>query len=158
MPAADLQERLDTVQAELDTAQHTLPVEPNTNEIINTILQLADTTGIKIAPLASSSWTVETYEGYNVAVYRLNLAITGKSGQFLDFLDRLENGDFPTLIIENSSVNKEEEEIYLEDCISESSTRIQAELVIALYARALAVAPKDATIESEEAIEFEEEA
>jgi hypothetical protein len=163
-PAADLQERLDTVQAELDAAQTALPVAPNTTEIVNSILQLADTTGIKIAPLAASSWTIETYHDYNVAVYRLNLAITGNSGQFLDFLDRLENGNSPTLIIENVSVHKEAEEIYLEDSISESSTRLQAELVIALYAQAPAAELEEVTtaseevLELEEVIEFEEEA
>ena len=164
-PAADLQERLDTVQAELNAAQTTLPVAPNTTEIVNTILQLADTTGIKIAPLDASSWTIETYNDYNVAVYRLNMAITGNSGQFLDFLDELERTDFPTLIVENTSINKEEEEIFLEDSISESSTWIQAELVIALYAQAPAAELEEATTESEEeapeleeAIEFEEEA
>jgi hypothetical protein len=139
-PAADPQERLEAVQAELDAALKTLPAKSNTTEIINSILQLADSTGIKIIPLQTSPWAIETYDDYNVAVYQLNLAITGKSGRFLDFLDSLENGDFPTLVIENSSVNKADE-THLEDSLSESSTQIEAYLSIAIYAQAPAAEP-----------------
>jgi hypothetical protein len=134
-PAADLQERLNAVRAELDAAQNTLPAEPNTTGIINAILELADSTGIKVLPLLTSPWKIEPYDDYNVAVFRLNLAITGTSGRFLDFLDRLENGDFPTLVIEDASVNKVDES-YLDDSLSESSTRLEADLDIAIYARA----------------------
>jgi len=131
----DLQQRLEEVQAKLDTTLSTFPAEPNTTAIINTILQTADGIGIKAIPLASRPWAIETINDYNVSVFRLNLAVSGTSVQFSDFLYQLENGETPTMIIEYLTVNKEDDSSFQES-LTEDSTRIVADLDIAIYAQA----------------------
>lgn len=131
----DLQERLDEVQNELELALNYFPLEPNTTVIINSILRTAEDIGIKAIPLFTKSWTVETLDDYNVNVFRLNLAVSGTSQQFSDFLYQLENGETPTMVIEYLTVNREEEASFQES-ISESSIMILADLDITIYAQA----------------------
>jgi hypothetical protein len=132
----ELPERLEAVQNELDSALNYFPVEPDTTSIINYILQTAADIGIKAIPLFTRAWTLETFNDYNVSVFRLNLTVSGTSTQLSDFLYQLENGDTPTMVIENLTVNKENETSFHES-ISGSSTMILADLDIAIYARAL---------------------
>jgi len=134
----DLQQRLEEVQAELDTALSTFPAEPNTTAIINTLLQTAEDIGIKAIPLLTRSWAIETINDYDVSVFRLNLTISGTSAQFSDFLNQLETGETPTMIIEYLTVNKEGETSFQES-LTEGSTGIMADLDIVIYAQA----PKD---------------
>ena len=137
IPPSDpnLQQRLEAVQAELDIALSTFPAEPNTTTIINNILQTAEDIGIIVIPLGTRSWAIETINNYDVAVFRLNLTLSGTSAQFSDFLEQLENGETQTMIIEHLAVNKEDEVSYQES-ITESSARIFADLDIAIYAQA----------------------
>jgi hypothetical protein len=134
----DLRQRLEAVQAELDTASSTFPVEPNTTAIIKTILQTAENIGIKAIPLVTRPWAIETINDYDVSVFRLNLNVSGTSAQFSDFLYQLENGETPTMIIEYLTVNREDETSFQES-LAEGSTRIMADLDIAIFAQA----PKD---------------
>jgi len=134
----DLQQRLEEVQAELDAASSTFPAEPNTTAIINTILKTAEDIGIKAIPLATRSWDIETFNDYDVSVFRLNLTVSGTSAQFSDFLNLLENGETQTMIIEYLTVNKEDDTSFQES-LAEGSARIMGDLDIAIYAQA----PKD---------------
>ena len=131
----DLQQRLEEVQAELEIALNTFPAELNTTVIINTILQTAEDIGIKVIPLITRTWAIETFNDYDVSVFRLNLIVSGTSAQFSDFLERLENGYTQTMIIEYLTVNREDESSFQES-ITESSVRIMADLDIAIYAQA----------------------
>ena len=134
-PAGDLQERLESVLAELDIALNRLPAEPNTTVIINNILQLGENSGVKVIPLITQSWETEIFDDYDVSVFRFNLSVSGISSQFLDFFSRLENGEYETLIIENMQIFKEDYSSYFES-ISSGSVRIHADIQIAVYARA----------------------
>ena len=134
-PDLGLQQRLEEVQAELDTVSKTFPDEPNMTAIINTILQTAEDIGIKAIPLSTRPWDIETINDYDVSVFRLNLTVSGTSEQFSDFLKQLENGGTQTMIIEYLTVNKEDETSFQES-LTESSVRIMADLDIAIYAQA----------------------
>lgn len=134
----DVHQRFEEVQAELDTVSRTFPAEPNTTAIISAILQTAEDIGMKAIPLVTRPWGIETINDYDISVFRLNLNVSGTSGQFSDFLYQVENGETPTMIIEIFTVNKEDETTFQES-LTESSTRIMAELDIAIYAQA----PKD---------------
>ena len=134
----DLQQRLAEVQAELDATSSTFPAEPDTTAIIDTILQTAEDIGIKAIPLVTRSWAIETINDYDISVFRLNLTLSGTSTQFSDFQYQLENSETQTMIIEYLTVNKEDDTSFQES-LTEGSTRIMADLDIAIYAQA----PKD---------------
>jgi len=134
-PAPDLQENLEAARAELELTLNSLPAEPNTTEIINSILQLGESSGVKVIPLITQSWQTESYEDYDVSVFRFNLSVSGLSSQFLDFFSQLENGEHETLVIENLQIFKEGDSSYFQS-ISSDSVRIYADIQIAVYARA----------------------
>jgi hypothetical protein len=133
-PPADLKQKLAAAQADLDAVRNSFPAELNTTVIVNYILKLADDVGVKAIPLVTQPWTTESYGDYNYSVFRINVAITGTSAQLVSFLRQLENGEIETLIMENLSVNKENE-ISIKESISESVTRINSILDIAVYAQ-----------------------
>jgi hypothetical protein len=133
-PPADLEQRLTTAQADLDAAVNSFPIELNTTVIVNYILELADDIGVKVIPLVTQPWTIESYNDYNYSVFRLNVTVTGTSAQLVSFLRQLENGEVQTLIMVNLSVNKENEASAAES-ISEGTTQINASLDIAIYAQ-----------------------
>jgi hypothetical protein len=131
----ELQQRLETVQAELDIAQDYFPAELNTTEIINDILKTAEEIGVKAIPLITRPWTTEIINDYSVSIFRLNLVVEGTSAQFSDFLYQLENGEIQTMVIEYLTVNKEDEKSFQES-LADNTTRIVADLDIAFYAQA----------------------
>lgn len=135
VPDPDLQERLEDAMAELETALNTFPTEPDTTAIINTILQTAADIGIKAIPLAARPWATETINGHDVSVFRLNLAVSGTSAQFSDFLHQLENGATETMVIEYLTVIREDEKSFQES-LTGSAARITGDLDLAIYARA----------------------
>ena len=129
---ADLEQRLATARTSLDATINEFPGKLNTTMIVNNILELADDGGVKAIPLSTQPWAIERYGDYDFYVFRLNLAAMGTSAQLVCFLTQLENGEMPTLIIENLSVNKESE-MSVAESISESTTQIEANLDIAVY-------------------------
>ncbi len=131
-PPADLDQRLAAAQADWDAARNAFPEKLNTTQIVNTVLELADDVGVKAIPLVTQPWTTESVNEHGYSVFRFNTAVTGTSEQLTSFLRQLENNGIKTLIMENLSVNKENESS-VKESISEGITRINASLEIAVY-------------------------
>jgi len=132
---SDLKERQEAVRAELESTLNSLPVNLNTTRIIDSILQLGETTGVKVIPVITQSWETESFDNYKVLVFRFNLSVSGIASQFLDFFSRLETGEFETLVIENLQIFKEDDSSYFES-ISSDSVLIYADIQIVVYAQA----------------------
>ena len=131
----NLEQRLALAEANLATAQSAFPSKPNSTQIINRILKLADECQVKAIPLATRQWSSEkTDKGY--LAFGLQMTVQGRFDQFVNFINKLENGEFDTLIIENLSVtrviNKVEGEALLD-----ITPPIMANLDVAIHARAL---------------------
>jgi type II secretory pathway pseudopilin PulG len=105
-PPADLEQRLAAAQDDLEAAQNTFAADTNDIQIVNTILRLAEEIGVKAIPLKTQPWTTEKVSNRDYAVFRLNLAVTGTLTRVSNFLDRLENGEPGTLVIEYLAVEK----------------------------------------------------
>ncbi len=135
-PPQDLEQRLAEAEASLAALASAFPGKMSSNEVINTILKLADDCEVKAVPLLTQPWSTEKVGEHDYDVFRLNLTVAGSFSQLVSFTSKLENGEFKTLIIEKLSVTtlngQSEEESAAEEIIP-----IMASLDLAIYAQSL---------------------
>ncbi len=131
-PPPNLPERLAAAQARLARAQSTLPGKPNSTQVINKILRLADECQVKAIPLTTEYWSADkTGKGY--LVLRLHLTIQGGFLEFVSFLGKLENG-FDALRIGNLNVTRIVTKAG-EKAVSDVTPSVTASLDVAIYAK-----------------------
>ncbi len=124
--------RLAAVQARLASLQSTPPARPNSTQLINKILLLADECQVKAIPLTTQDWTSDkASKGYEV--FRLHITATGGFAEIVDFLERLENKDYSNLVIESLAVSRV---TGVQDQAADSDAAVAAGLDVAIYAGA----------------------
>jgi len=126
LPPADLEQRQTAAAAALDSVINAFPATSNSTWIVNTVLKLAEATGVKAVPMATQPWTVESVHQIDFPVFRLNVAVKGTFTQFTDFVSRLETGWPETLVIA---------ELRVETVPGPVANEVDASLDIAVYAR-----------------------
>jgi hypothetical protein len=129
-PPADLEHRLSAAQSSYAETQDSFPDLLNTTQIINGVLRLADDEGVKAIPLVTQPWTVETISDHDYSVFRLSVTVTGDFTKLAGFIERLETGEPPTLIIESLLVDR-----VTEIQGEENALPVAAQLEIVVYAR-----------------------
>jgi Tfp pilus assembly protein PilO len=122
----DLEARLAAARADLDSAKNSLPARPSSTQMINAILKLAEECQVGAIPLITNPWATENLGDYSYSVFRLNIAVTGTFTNLVSFVNKLENGELRTLIIENISVSRAEH-------APGEATYITASLYLAIY-------------------------
>ena len=135
-PPQDLEQRLAAAQASLVAEQSIFPIKVNSTEVITTILELADDSGVKAVPLETQPWSIQDVEEHGYYVFRLNVAVEGSLSDFSSFVSKLENGRFRTLVVEDlsvTSVSKQSEE----ESVSEGTISVVASLDLAIYTQSL---------------------
>lgn len=105
-PPDDLDQQLATAQASLDAVKNSFPRTMNSTRIINAILKLADNCEVKAIPLTTQPWKKVDISDHSYFVFRLNVTATGTFAQLVSFLNKLENGEPQTLIVEDLSVTR----------------------------------------------------
>jgi hypothetical protein len=139
-PPADLETRQAAASANLDAVKNTFPGQLNSTWIVNDILQLADKTGVKAVPMITQPWSIESVNQGDYPVFRLNIALKGTFNQVANFINRLENGEPATLVIDDFKVDRvtgppaDEGE-------TDGEVLVEASLDIAVYARPLIPEP-----------------
>ena len=140
-PTQNLEQLLETAQANLAVEQSLFPSQVNTTRVIDTILRLAAECEVKAIPLVTDPWAIENIGEHSYYVFRLNVAVEGSFSQFIIFVSKLENGKFDTLIVENISVTRlsqqSEEESAEDESVAEETIPIMASLDIAIYTQSL---------------------
>lgn len=131
-PPQGLEQKLAAAEASLAATQSAFPARPNSTQIINRILKLADERQVKVIPLATQEWSLDrTGTGY--LVFGLQLTVQGGFYQFVNFLNQLESGDFGALIIQDLSVTRTTDN-------TSAQIPVIASLEVAIYSRS---APPD---------------
>jgi hypothetical protein len=133
-PPTDLETRLTAAQADMDTARNAFPDRLNSTRIIDTILILADDTGIRAIPLVTQPWKTENVNDISYSVFRLNIVAAGTFEQLSDFLNQLESGELETLVIEYLTVARATETPEEENTPG-GVIPVSASLDIAIYAQ-----------------------
>lgn len=130
LPPADLEQQLADAEDSLWAVKDTLKIDTNITRIVNSILRLGDETGVKVIPLSTQSWIVEHVSNQDYSILRINLAISGNFTSMADFLNRLENGEPETLVLEYLRVEKEPGSFLSE---SPGEGPISADIRLAIY-------------------------
>jgi len=135
-PPQDIEQRLAAAQASLAAEQSAFLVKVNSTEVINTILELADDSGVKAVPLVTEPWSIQDVGEHGYYVFRLNVAVEGSLSHFSSFVSKLENGRFRTLVVEDLGVTRVSEQSE-EEGISEGTISVVASLDLAIYTQSL---------------------
>ena len=133
-PPRDLEQRLVGAQASLAARQSAFPDKPNSTQVINTILNLADDCEVKAIPLVASPWSLEDTGERGYYVFRLNVVAAGNYSQLVNFISKLENGQFKTLIVEDLRVTRVSDRLEAGGVV-EGTIPVTASLDLAIYAR-----------------------
>ena len=102
-PAANLESRLQAAKADLATAQEVFPSDVSRNDIIDFILNIAEASQVEILPLVSEG-SVAASGGQPYIVMKFRGTVTGSLEHANDFMTRLHNGKYPTLMITGCTV------------------------------------------------------
>ena len=130
-PPQDLEQRLAEAEAGLAAEQSTFPSTINTTQLINTVLALANSCGVKATPMVTQPWSTEKVGEHTYPVLRLTVAVEGSFSQLTTFASQLEDGDYDTLIMENLNITRSTVES------EEGTTSITGNLKLAVYTRSL---------------------
>jgi len=130
-PPQDLEQRLAEAETLLAAEQNTFPSTINTTQLINTVLALANSCGVKATPMVTKPWSTETVGQHTYPVLRLTVTVEGSFSQLTTFTSQLENGDYDTLVMENLDITRSAVES------EEGTTPIAGSLKLAIYARSL---------------------
>ena len=136
-PPEDLEQQFAAAQANLTAIESNFPSRVNSTRAINAILKLADDVGVKAIPLVTQPWSVEKNGEHDYYVLRLNVSVSGSFSQLEIFTDRLENGEFATLIVEQLSVTRADKSE--EENVSDLTIPVSASLDLAIYTRSLSI-------------------
>ncbi|MEE8598081.1 MAG: hypothetical protein V3S69_00915, partial [Dehalococcoidales bacterium] len=115
--------------------QSMFPTRLNSTEVISTILELANSLGVNAVPLVTQSWSTEVVGENNYDVLRLTIAAEGNFSQLVNFVSRLENGEYQTLVVEDLIVDRVA--TVSEGSGSEGTVSYIASFDLAIYARSL---------------------
>lgn len=102
----NLERLLELAQERLAAEQSTFPSRLNSTEVISTILELANSLGVNAIPLVTQSWATEVVGENNYDVLRFTVAAEGNFSQLVNFVSRLENGEYQTLVVEDLTVDR----------------------------------------------------
>ena len=132
-PPADLQSRLAAARADLTAAQTAFPAQFNRNDIIDYIINLSRECQVEVLPISSQGWVAEK-ASQSYPVLKLNATLTGSFAQANEFIDKLKNGKYGTLLIPEISFTR----LSSPDSsgvFSGEQTMVTARLSISIYAR-----------------------
>jgi hypothetical protein len=132
-PPQNLEQRLEAAQVRLDAEQSVFPSNLHSTEVVNTILGLADDCGIRAIPLVTQSWSTEVVGEHSYSVLRLAVAAEGNFNQLVSFVNKLENGEYETLVVENLSMAV----VPGEESASEEALTFIASFNLAIYIQSL---------------------
>jgi Tfp pilus assembly protein PilO len=105
-PDGQLEAQLAQLETELEQANSAVPSQIDSTSVVNSILDLALSCGVTVTPLQTTDWSM--FDKHYL-VYKLQLEVKGTFQQIATFINRLENGTFETLIIDNLDISKNPE-------------------------------------------------
>lgn len=130
-PPEDLKQRLDAAQTRLAGEQCLFPSKINTTQLINTILALATSCGVKATPMITQPWSTETVGEHTYPVLQLTIDVEGSFAQLVTFASQLEDGGYNTLVMKNLDISRNTGET------EAGTTPVTGKLKLAIYTRSL---------------------
>ena len=101
-----LEDRLTSAQQALDLERETFPSQQPTDVLLDYILQMADESGVKVLNTKIVSLREESIEQINYVVSPFDVQARGSMSQISSFLQLLEEGPLPALMIGTVNLSK----------------------------------------------------
>jgi hypothetical protein len=134
----DFESRLVEARAGLAAAQMVFPPEFNRNDIIDYIINLARECQVEVLPISSQGWAVEKVGGQSYSVLKLSGTVTGTFTRANEFISRLQNGKYETLLVPEISFTRQSAPVGT-GTFSGDNTMVTVRLSISVYARPAAI-------------------
>lgn len=135
-PPQDLNKRLEEAKlANQISVQFVTGNTVNSTEIINNVLQTADTCDLKTSPLTTNQWLKKSVGGSTYRMLPIEMNIDGKLSDLTFFMEKLSDKNFfPSLAIEDLSITGNEKFDGEDTRISETSI-VSAKLKMSIVMR-----------------------
>lgn len=107
-----LEQQLEEAKQDLDEESNAFPSDINSNEIIKTILVLADDSEVELCPINTQRWMTQNIDMHDYSFIRMQITAEGSLLGLGSFIYKLEHTSFDTLILDNiqlTLVNPEED-------------------------------------------------
>ena len=104
-PPAELESKLEEAEADLTLALQVFPGDVDRNDVVDFILNTAETCDVQIIPLVFDGWQVERI-GQSYMVLKYQGTVIGKVSDATNFITMLCNSDYPTLTITECTVER----------------------------------------------------
>ena len=105
-PPDYLDREIKLARAALAAATDNFPVSLNRNQVMDFLLDMADSCGVQVIPLVSEDWSDEE-AGVSYHVLGFNGTITGSMNDIANFIYELQNSSYETLTIRNVAITNQ---------------------------------------------------
>jgi hypothetical protein len=140
-PASDLQSKMSAANAALTAAQGVFPAEFNRNDIIDYIVNLSRECKVEVLPVNSQGWVIDK-SNQEYPVLKLSAILTGTFARANDFINKLQNGKYETLVIPELNYAQQSLSDNISGSFSAEKTNVSVKLSISVYAHTTAVKGK----------------
>ena len=131
IPPDGLEKEIESARAALAAATKDFPVSVNRNEVMDFILDTADSCGVQVIPLVSEGWSNEE-AGATYRVLGFSGTITGSMSEISDFICELQENSYKTLTIKNISITSRPD-LYPDNPTYSNDVPVSVSLSIAVY-------------------------
>jgi hypothetical protein len=104
-PPANLESELEEAENDLTLALQVFPEDVDRNDVVDFILNTAETCNVQVIPLVFDGWQVKRI-GQSYMALKYQGTIIGKMSDAANFITMLCNSDYPTLTITECSVER----------------------------------------------------
>ena len=104
-PPTDLESKLEKAEDDLVIAQQVFPENVDRNDVVDFILITAEECDVQIMPLIFDGWGAGR-AGQSYLVLRYYGTVIGKVSDATNFLTKLRNGDYTTIVITECTVER----------------------------------------------------
>jgi hypothetical protein len=99
IPSLDLKKELSEAQTALETERLALPLAPNSNDLVNTLIVAGAAQGVNVVPLSTVPWETEEFGDWDFRVFQLRAVLSGDLDPILKLIEEIEAGVFEGLVL-----------------------------------------------------------
>jgi len=131
IPPENLEAEIESARAAVSAATEDFPVSVNRNEVMDFILDIADSCGVRIIPLVSEGWSDEE-AGASYRVLGFSGTVTGSIADTTKFIYELQNSRYKTLAITDITITSQPR-LYPDNPTYRNDIPVSVSLSIAVY-------------------------
>lgn len=125
IPSLDLKKELSAAQTALETERLALPLAPNGNDLVNTLIVAGVARGVAVVPLSTTAWQTEAVGDWDFQIFELSAVLSGELDPILKLIEEIEAGVFEGLVLNDLTLQS----------VPEDASAFTASVTFRIYAR-----------------------